>query len=94
MILLEQRPQFQRRPYLAVGHQWADAIALAIELPRNNRCAGFAFLALFAARASFASLAAVARPALSAQQLPTVAGADARIVTPSDERCAVERDNV
>jgi hypothetical protein len=65
--------------------------ALAIELPRNNRCARFAFLALFSANASFASLAAVAWPALSAQQLPAVTGADARIVTTSDEGGSIER---
>src|SRR5262245_4014963 len=34
------------------------------------------------------------RPALSAQKLPTVAGADARIVTTSDEGGIIERDDV
>jgi hypothetical protein len=94
MILLEQRPQFQRRPHLAVTHQRADAKAPAIELPRNNRCARFAALALLTASTSFASLTAVAWPTLFAQQLPAIAGTDARIVMPSDEGGAIECNHV
>jgi hypothetical protein len=69
-------------------------MALAIKLPGNNRWARFAFLARFAARASFAGLAAVTWPAVSAQRLPTVARADARIATASNEGGAVECDDV
>src|SRR5262249_10745803 len=94
MILLEQRPQFPRRPPPAVGRQRAGSIALAIELPSDNRCARFAALALLTANTSFASLAAAAWPTLSAQQLPAIAGTDARIVTPSDEGGTIERNNV
>jgi hypothetical protein len=49
---------------------------------------------LLSALASFAILAAAAWPALSAQQLPTVARTDARIVTPSDEGSIIERNDV
>ena len=94
VVVLEQRPQFQRRPHLAVGHQRADAIALAIELPRNNRCARFAALALLTANTSFTCLAAAAWPALSAQQLPAVTGTQSRIIATSNESSTIERDDV
>jgi hypothetical protein len=86
------RAQFQHRAYLSIGHQRADAIAFAIELPRNNRCAGLTALALFSTDAFFASLAAAAMPALPAENRPTVARAVARIVTPSDEGSTIERN--
>src|SRR5262249_47526708 len=76
---------------LAIRHQRTDAIAFTIELPRNNRCARLAALALFAARASFAILTATTGPALSAQQLPIVTGTDARIVAASDESGSIKR---
>jgi hypothetical protein len=53
-----------------------------------------ATLGELAANTSLASLAGAAWPALSAQQLPTVAGTYARIVTPSDKGGTIERNNV
>jgi hypothetical protein len=64
------------------------------QLPRHDLRAGLTLLAWYAARARLPPLASASGLALSAQELPALGGTEAGTIALSDERGAIERNDI
>src|SRR5262249_9614754 len=89
MVGLKERAQIERCSGFSVRHRRDGTIMDTVDRPTDDGWSSFAartFVPLLSARAD---LAGPASAALSAEELPTPAGADPRIVAAGDVGCAV-----
>src|SRR5262245_13262887 len=74
MELLKERTQRERRPELAVRHDWHRTIARAVDLPIQDGGAAVALVPLLAALAPIAFFARQPFLAARGNELPAIAG--------------------